>query len=136
MSTRLQRFFAASIAALSVGSRVTSASNAATSPPALPAIAAVSSADASRLSTASTFAPSSAKRITVARPLPMPSPGDCPAPMTIATLSFRRTCSLLFQSQSQRFDHLLLLGKLTHRIRAVVLAAAVGQLLIEPGHCL
>jgi hypothetical protein len=53
-------------------------------------IAAVSSAEAIRLSTASTLAPSCAKRMTVARPLPMPSPGDCPAPMTTATLSLRR----------------------------------------------
>src|SRR5215468_1149697 len=134
MSTRLQRFFAASIAALSVGSRVTSASNATLAPPSLLASAAVSSADASRLSTASTFAPSCAKRITVARPFPMPSPGDCPAPTTIATLSFRRTCSLLFQPQTQCLDHLLLFGKLAHRIGAVVGAAETCHFLVELRH--
>src|SRR5262249_59146306 len=45
------------------------------------------------LSTASTLAPSCAKRSTVARPLPMPSPGDWPAPKTIAILSLRRMVS-------------------------------------------
>src|SRR5215813_1756328 len=53
-------------------------------------MATVSSAEARRLSTAITLAPSCAKRSTVARPLPMPSPGDWPAPTTIATLSLRR----------------------------------------------
>src|SRR4030081_753727 len=37
-----------------------------------------------------TFAPSRAKVRAVARPLPMPSPGLCPAPTTMATRSFRR----------------------------------------------
>src|SRR3954451_5486081 len=40
-------------------------------------------------STQKTFAPSSAKRTTVARPLPQPGPTE-PAPATIATLSLSR----------------------------------------------
>ena len=36
------------------------------------------------MSTATTRAPSRAKRIAVARPLPTVSPGVCPAPMTTA----------------------------------------------------
>src|SRR5258708_22316791 len=83
----------ASAIAASVVSLATSASNAMQSPAAAPdcrAIATVSSAEARTLSTASTLAPSSTKRSTVARPLPMPSPGDWPAPTTMATLSLRR----------------------------------------------
>src|SRR5882757_8652245 len=38
----------------------------------------------------STRAPSRAKVSAVARPFPMPSPGLCPAPTTMATRSFRR----------------------------------------------
>ena len=56
-----------------------------------PASFAGSCAEARSRSTARTFAPSCTKRITVARPLPMPSPGLCPAPITMAILSFRRT---------------------------------------------
>src|SRR6202020_3610472 len=37
-----------------------------------------------------TLAPSRAKVSAVARPLPMPSPGDCPAPTTMAIRSFKR----------------------------------------------
>src|SRR6516165_7072660 len=37
-----------------------------------------------------TFAPSRAKVSATARPLPMPSPGLCPAPTTMAMRSFRR----------------------------------------------
>src|SRR5439155_15096196 len=40
--------------------------------------------------THNTLAPSRAKVRAVARPLPMPSPGLCPAPTTMATRSFRR----------------------------------------------
>src|ERR1700751_3446722 len=50
----------------------------------------VSSALARLRSTHRTLAPSRAKVSAVARPLPMPSPGLCPAPTTMATLSFRR----------------------------------------------
>src|SRR5262245_4922841 len=53
-------------------------------------MATVSSAEARLLSTANTLAPSCANRSTVARPLPMPSPGDWPAPTTMATLFLRR----------------------------------------------
>src|SRR5436190_20984740 len=60
------------------------------------AIDAVSSAEPSLLSTANTAAPSCAKRSTVARPLPIPSPGDCPAPTTMATLSLRRMPPSIF----------------------------------------
>src|SRR5579883_363001 len=97
---RPQRALAASTMAASDASRVTSASNARHSlphsapPPDRRAIATVSSAEAMRLSTAITLAPSCAKRSTVARPLPMPSPGDCPAPTTMATLSLRRMTNL------------------------------------------
>jgi hypothetical protein len=76
MSMRPQRRRASSTIAASVVSLVTSASNAAQSPPDCRAIAAVSSADESLLSTANILAPSCAKRKTVALPLPIPSPGD------------------------------------------------------------
>src|SRR5262245_28532597 len=59
------------------------------------AMAAVSSAEARLLSTASTLAPSCANRTTVARPLPRPSPGDWPAPTTMAILSSRRMSTSL-----------------------------------------
>jgi hypothetical protein len=75
--------------AASVFSLVTSASNA-THGPCLLAKATVSSAEARSRSTAITVAPSCAKRITVARPLPSPSPGDCPAPTTMAIFPLRR----------------------------------------------
>src|ERR1700724_1887139 len=96
MSMRPKRAFAASTMAASVASLVTSASKATHSapPPDWRAIATVSSAEARLLSTAMTLAPSWAKRSTVARPLPMPSPGDCPAPTTMATLSLRRMANL------------------------------------------
>src|SRR2546428_10950951 len=87
---RPQRWRAASTIAASVASLPTSAAKATHSPRAWRAMATVSSAEARLLSTASTFAPSCANRSTVARPLPMPSPGDCPAPTTMATLSLRR----------------------------------------------
>jgi hypothetical protein len=67
---------AGSTIAASVASTATSASNGTHPPPACRAIATVSSAEERLLSTASTFAPLSAKRKTVARPLPKPSPGD------------------------------------------------------------
>src|SRR5262249_35252914 len=87
---RPQRCRAASTIAASVASLMTSASKATHSPPDCRAMATVSSAEDSLLSTASTLAPSCAKRRTVARPLPSPSPGDWPAPTTIAILSLRR----------------------------------------------
>jgi hypothetical protein len=55
-------------------------------PPALAIKARVSESLAPSRSTANTFAPSSAKRTAVARPLPQPGATD-PAPLTIATRS-------------------------------------------------
>ena len=55
------------------------------SPPSSRIIATVSSADSRSRSTTRTRAPSRAKRIDVARPLPMVSPGVCPPPTTTAT---------------------------------------------------
>src|SRR6202050_1638075 len=63
-------------------------------PPSLAIIAAVSSADLRSRSTSRTLAPSRASRIAAARPLPMVSPGVCPAPTTIPTLSFILICVL------------------------------------------
>src|ERR1700680_314503 len=78
------------MAAASVRSLVTSASKATQAPPSLAANPAVSCAEARSRSTASTFAPSWAKRSTVARPLPKPSPGLWPAPTTMAIFPARR----------------------------------------------
>ena len=50
----------------------------------------LASAETRSRSTARIFAPSCAKRSTVARPLPIPSPGLCPAPTTIAIFPARR----------------------------------------------
>ena len=55
------------------------------SPPSARIIAAVSSTDSIERSAATTRAPSRAKRMAAARPLPNPSPGLCPAPKTTAT---------------------------------------------------
>src|SRR6202040_337142 len=90
---RPQRSRAAAIAAASVASLVTSAANATHSPPLSRAMAAVSSADARSRSTASTFAPSWANRMVVARPLPMPVPGPWPAPTTTAIFPASRMVS-------------------------------------------
>ena len=49
-----------------------------------------SAAESSRRSTQSTVAPSRANRMAVARPLPMVSPGVCPAPTTTAVLPASR----------------------------------------------
>src|ERR1700758_156872 len=76
--------------ALMSASLVTSAAKAAAVPWLSLIIATVSSAEARLRSTHSTLAPSRPKVSAVARPLPMPSPGLCPAPTTMATLSFRR----------------------------------------------
>src|SRR6516162_705502 len=99
---RPQRSTAAAIAAPSVASRVTSAWKATHSPPDFAASAAVSSAEASSRSTARIFAPSCAKRSTVARPLPIPSPGLCPAPTMTAILPARRIISVLAGSTEQQ----------------------------------
>jgi len=66
---------AAAMASARLVSTVTSAANGTHSPPSAATIVAVSSAEARLRSTASTLAPSRAKRRTVARPLPIPSPG-------------------------------------------------------------
>src|SRR3569832_2021386 len=94
MSRRPQRLSASSTIALRSRSLVTSASNATALPPVFSLSAsirpAVSFAEARLRSTHNTDAPSRAKVIAVARPLPMPSPGLWPAPTTIAILSFSR----------------------------------------------
>src|SRR5262252_6249986 len=87
---RPQRFIASATIALMSASLVTSALNAAASPPLAAIISTVSCAEARSRSTQSTLAPSRAKVSAVARPLPMPSPGLWPAPTTMAILSFRR----------------------------------------------
>src|SRR5215475_1416043 len=87
---RPERSSALSTMILRLASRVTSAAMAAARPPSARASAAVSSAAARLLSAHSTSAPSRANNSAVARPLPMPSPGLWPAPMTMAILSLRR----------------------------------------------
>ncbi len=96
---RPQRFCAAAKATASVASLVTSASKATHSPPPCLTIDTVSSAEPRSRSTAMTFAPSCANRSTVARPLPIPSPGLWPAPMMMAVFPSRRIAASLF-SQS------------------------------------
>src|SRR5580698_1177959 len=111
---RPKRARAASTMAASIASLATSASNATHSvpPPDWRAIATVSSAEASRLSTAITLAPSWAKRSTVARPLPMPSPGDWPAPTTMAIRSFKR---ISFHSRDRvLLQYLFVIGLVVH----------------------
>src|ERR671914_662813 len=89
MSSPPQRDSACSTIARHSAARVTSATKACAIPPS-PSIAfTVSSARSSCASTQSTLAPSRAKRIEAALPLPMPGPRE-PAPVTMATLSFRR----------------------------------------------
>src|SRR5258705_3054727 len=90
MSMRPQRPFASSTIALRSVFLVTSALNAAAVPSLAAIMSTVSWAEARLWSTHNTLAPSRAKVSAVARPLPMPSPGLCPAPTTMATRSFRR----------------------------------------------
>src|SRR3984885_15525560 len=90
MSRRPHRLSASSTMALRSRSFVTSASKAIALPPLASIRSTVSCAEAKLRSTHSTKAPSRAKVIAVARPLPMPSPGLWPAPTTMATRSFRR----------------------------------------------
>src|SRR5215813_10089340 len=89
-SIRPQRLMASSTIALMSASLVTSALQAAAVPCFSWIRSTVSWAEARSRSTHSTLAPSRAKVSAVARPLPMPSPGLCPAPTTMATRSFRR----------------------------------------------
>ncbi len=69
--------------------RVTSAAKAEASPPSVAISFTVSSARSTVESTQSTRAPSRAKRIDVALPLPRPGPRE-PPPVTIATLPASR----------------------------------------------
>src|ERR1700749_3022908 len=89
-SIRPQRFIASSTIALMSASFVTSALQAAAVPCFSSIRSTVSCAEARSRSTHNTLAPSRANVSAVARPLPMPSPGLCPAPTTMAILSFRR----------------------------------------------
>src|SRR5688572_7523599 len=89
MSSPPQRDTACSTIARQSAARVTSAAKACAIPPSPEIAFTVSSARSGCASTQSTFAPSRAKRIDAALPLPMPGPRE-PAPVTIATLSFRR----------------------------------------------
>src|SRR5688500_5504881 len=89
MSSPPQRATARSTMALQSAARVTSAANASAVPFSFSICATVSCARAISASAQRTLAPSRAKRIAVALPLPIPGPRE-PAPVTIATLSFRR----------------------------------------------
>src|SRR5215831_1703123 len=90
MSMRPQRLIASAAIASICALLVTSAPKTAAVPPFAAIMSTVSSAEARLRSTHRTAAPSRAKVSAVARPLPMPSPGLCPAPTTMATRSFRR----------------------------------------------
>src|ERR1700760_1602338 len=111
-SMRPQRFMASSTIALMSASLVTSALQAAAWPCFSSIRSSVSCADARSRSTHSTLAPSRAKVSAVARPLPMPSPGLCPAPTTMAILSCRR---MLPDSRNWiLLQHFLVLGLVIH----------------------
>src|SRR5262245_7106693 len=90
MSTVLQRSTAACTIASQSALRVTSAAKIAASPPSCVICLAVSSARSSCASTQRTAAPSRAKRMAAALPLPSPGPRE-PAPATMATLPARRS---------------------------------------------
>src|SRR6185312_5850616 len=112
MSIRPQRPIASATIAFSSAFLVTSALNAA----AVPSLAAIRStvswAEARLWSTHNTLAPSRAKVRAVARPLPMPSPGLCPAPTTMATRSFRR---ISFHSRDRvLLQYLFVIGFVVH----------------------
>src|SRR6185369_7072752 len=89
MSTPPQRSTAALTMAAHSPARVTSAAWATASPLSARIAATVSSARSFIWSTQNTFAPSRAKRMAVALPLPRPAPRE-PAPVMIATLPVRR----------------------------------------------
>src|SRR5262245_4900360 len=83
---------------------VTSHRCVAIAPPAFFTPSTVSRRRSASRSTAKIFAPSSAKRTAVARPLPQPGPTE-PAPVTIATLPSRRrvtTCSFPKTVEAER----------------------------------
>src|SRR6266567_7504747 len=89
MSITPQRSTAALTIAWQSVLRVTSAAKTPASPPSVAICFAVSSALSALRSTQSTRAPSRAKSSAAALPLPRPGPRD-PAPVTMATLPFRR----------------------------------------------
>src|SRR3984885_2681595 len=98
--------------ALRSRSLVTSASKAIALPPLDSIRSAVSCADARLRSTHSTKAPSRAKVMAVARPLPMPSPGLWPAPTTMAMRSFKR---MSFHSRDRvLLQYLFVIGLIVH----------------------
>src|SRR5579883_603256 len=98
MSMRPQRACVSAAIALRSAFLVTSALKATAVPWLAPIMSTVSCADLRSRSTQTTLAPSRAKVRAVARPLPTPSPGLCPAPTTMATLSCRRMFFLPFPS--------------------------------------
>src|ERR1700742_3984520 len=103
---------ASSTIALISASLVTSALQAAACPCFSWMRSTVSCAEARSRSTQSTLAPSRAKVSAVARPLPMPSPGLCPAPTTMATLSLRRM--LLHSRNWVLLQYLFVIGLVIH----------------------
>src|SRR6516165_6560385 len=107
-SMRPQRFMTSETIALISASFVTSALNAAAVPPLAAIMSTVSWAEIRSRSTHSTFAPSRAKVSAVARPLPMPSPGLCPAPTTMATRSFRRMSA--YSGDRVLLEYLFIIG--------------------------
>ena len=88
---RPKRSTAVAAMALAASSSVMSACSTSHWPPSARTIAAVSSAESARRSTSRSCAPSRAKSSEVARPLPIVSPGVCPAPVMIATLPASRS---------------------------------------------
>src|SRR6266545_3116968 len=90
MSTPPQRRSASATIVRQSSAWVTSAAKAEASPPSPTMVFAVSSARSRAWSTHSTRAPSRAKRMAAALPLPTPGPRE-PAPVTSATLPFSRS---------------------------------------------
>src|SRR5216117_2831560 len=90
MSSPPQRSLASATIPSQSAARVTSAAKAVASPPSLRMIPTVSSARSLSWSTHRTRAPSRAKRMAAALPLPRPGPRD-PAPVTIAILPVSRS---------------------------------------------
>src|SRR5258707_911844 len=90
ISIRPQRDLASATTAAQSASRETSARNGAALPPSLAIMATVSIAVARSRPTHRTCAPSRANSTAMARPLPMVSPADWPAPTMMAILPCRR----------------------------------------------
>src|ERR1700761_4603193 len=112
ISTRPQRLCASSTIALSSAFLVTSALNATAMPSLAAIMSAVSCAEARLWSTHKTLAPSRAKVSAVARPLPTPSPGDWPAPTTMAIRSFKRI--LVHSRDRVLLQYLFVIGFVVH----------------------